>query len=573
MGNVRQLITNVGYPANSVLLLLGFGLQEYCEYPIGSGNYYSYGNESGTENLIGSITGSRRKDVSTTGHDAGFEFWPSEAAWDTIWVIGRGDTVDIPYWPQYVGISDQDFVCRYSDYYGDQIPWGGEPHQSPQYIDIIQTSHAWSIPPYDEVILTQFYIIPTKQDLHEVYIGYWWHPRLGNGLSITGNDDCNKYYPDLNMMSIYDTDAVRDDDGLIGPAGMMVFPPENIDPDSYTTVYSNVYDITDKSDEVIYDWLASETSYENSCDRIWRGWQAIMLRFGPLELEVGDTLHYMVGQIFGEGEEGMLENARWLKKLKETDFRTPGPPPYPKLRASIANHQTILEWDPQPGEKNPEIWTDSTRLDNEIEPQPFEGYRVYKSTQSQYGPWTLLTEYDIDNNDFFGNTGLKYEYVDRGLVNNLEYYYSVTSFSKPDIISRQKSIESNINLNSVVVTPGTAAPSTVTDEIAVIPNPYRGDIAYKDYKPAWEVVPSGNSWHESDRRIQFINISSPSEIKIYSLAGDLINTLEHNDPERGFADWNLTSRIGQTVASGIYLYSVEDLKNGKVHVGKFVIIK
>ncbi len=129
---------------------------------------------------------------------------------------------------------------------------------------------------------------------------------MGNGLSITGNDDCNKYYPDLNMMSIYDTDAVRDDDGLIGPAGMMVFPPENIDPDSYTTVYSNVYDITDKSDEVIYDWLASETSYENSCDRIWRGWQAIMLRFGPLELEVGDTLHYMVGQIFGEGEEGAV---------------------------------------------------------------------------------------------------------------------------------------------------------------------------------------------------------------------------------------------------------------------------
>jgi hypothetical protein len=184
-----------------------------------------------------------------------------------------------------------------------------------------------------------------------------------------------------------------------------------------------------------------------------------------------------------------------------------------------------------------------------------------------------LAEFDIAGNDFFGNTGLQYEYVDGGLVNNLEYFYAVSSFSKPDIISEQASIESNMNLSAIVVTPGTAAPSTVTDEIAVIPNPYRGDVAYKNYKPAWEVIPTGDRWHESDRRIQFINIPSPCKIIIYSLAGDRIKTLFHDNPDRGFTDWYLTSDIGQTIASGIYLYSVEDTKNGNTHVGKFVVIK
>jgi len=42
---------------------------------------------------------------------------------------------------------------------------------------------------------------------------------------------------------------------------------------------------------------------------------------------------------------------------------------------------------------------------------------------------------------------------------------------------------------------------------------------------------------------------------------------------KGYKDWDLTSNVGQTVASGIYLFSAEDLKNNEVQTGKFVIIK
>ena len=37
--------------------------------------------------------------------------------------------------------------------------------------------------------------------------------------------------------------------------------------------------------------------------------------------------------------------------------------------------------------------------------------------------------------------------------------------------------------------------------------------------------------------------------------------------------WDLISRFNQAVASGLYLYSVEDASTGKRQVGKFVIIK
>ena len=149
----------------------------------------------------------------------------------------------------------------------------------------------------------------------------------------------------------------------------------------------------------------------------------------------------------------------------------------------------------------------------------------------------------------------------------------MVAFSKPDTVTNFPSQESTISGNAIAVTPGTAIPETV-GKVAVVPNPYRGDVRYQDFNPPWE-KPGGNRvrWTENDRRIQFINLPSPSEIKIYTMAGDLVETIQHNSLDKGFADWNLTSSIGQTVASGIYLFTVEDLRNGNTQVGKFVIIK
>jgi hypothetical protein len=38
-------------------------------------------------------------------------------------------------------------------------------------------------------------------------------------------------------------------------------------------------------------------------------------------------------------------------------------------------------------------------------------------------------------------------------------------------------------------------------------------------------------------------------------------------------EWDILSRYDQIIASGVYLYSVEDKESGNIKVGKFVIIK
>jgi hypothetical protein len=167
---------------------------------------------------------------------------------------------------------------------------------------------------------------------------------------------------------------------------------------------------------------------------------------------------------------------------------------------------------------------------------------------------------------------LEYQYVDEGLLNNFEYYYSVTGFSKVDAVVGFLSQESSISSNAKVAIPGTGTPESVGN-VAVVPNPYRADLYYNTFNPPWEnPAYFGGIWVEQDRRIQFINLPNQCTIKIFTVSGEEVRKIKHNDESRGFIDWNLTSAVGQTVAGGIYLFSVED-NNGNTQVGKFVIVK
>jgi hypothetical protein len=71
-------------------------------------------------------------------------------------------------------------------------------------------------------------------------------------------------------------------------------------------------------------------------------------------------------------------------------------------------------------------------------------------------------------------------------------------------------------------------------------------------------------------------------LRIFTISGDLVQTLRSDDVQTngklqkenegdGQATWNLISRNGQDVVSGIYLFSVES-QSGTSR-GKFVIIR
>lgn len=563
VGKVRQLVTNMGTidDSHDYVKTTYPGLL-YCEMPAGSNEEHVY--QGGI--WIGAVMpeGDTLVSVSRT-HFTPHEFFPTAAPWDTIWVATKGDTLDLPYWPGYTAVSDQDFICRYSDYNILNVT-----DHTPMFLDVIQRSYAWSSEPLDEFIVFNYDIIPTKFNLKNIYLGYWIHGEIGNN-DVADNfiDELTLFFPDKHM--VIGKDGEGGNDGTaISPIGIKIMSPV----DSLLRFTYRWYDHEDLAghgrDPFLFQHaMSSGVIMQNRPDQER---YHVSICFGPFaQLNIGDTLHFELAEVFGYGMEDLETNAEYLEFLRDRDYRVPFPPPPPPLRISIQSHQVHLNWQAREGDVNPEFYYDPYRGDNN--PQPFEGYRVYKSTISRQGPWTLLAEFDLPGNNISQDYGLDYDYTDTGLLNNVEYYYTITAFSKPDSATNFPSQESSKNARAITVVPGTPSPETV-GEVAVVPNPYRGDIAYHTYNPQWE-KPEGTRqrWLEQDRRIQFINLPAQCEIKIYTLAGDLIATRRHDDPTIGYEDWNLTSSVGQAIASGIYLFTVTDDKTGKVQVGKFVVIK
>jgi len=153
------------------------------------------------------------------------EFYPTAEPWDTVWVVNRGEIKNIPYWPggKYVGFSDQDFVCRYSDYGEASLV---VPDHNPLYVDVIQTSYSWSSKLLKDMIVFTFYVIPTKWDLKGVYITYWADPNVGyrsTSISEFAQDDYTLYYPDLKLGVGADAPGGFDGD-TESPIGFQIFP-------------------------------------------------------------------------------------------------------------------------------------------------------------------------------------------------------------------------------------------------------------------------------------------------------------------------------------------------------------
>lgn len=573
-GNVRQIILNRGRMSRNgnnadFPYLIG------CEYPPGSGDEHL----TSTGWWIGGIAPGYIKRVSVgAGRRSPDEFWPTEAPWDTIWVVNKGDTVDIGgikddstldiYWPKYTAVSDQDFVFRCNDYLilnpsaGSNIR---EPH-SPLYLEVIGTVYTWSSPPLDDVVFWTLYIIPKKFTLEDVYFALQFSGRVGNNYNNPGADDRSLYYPDHHMVAYEDGPGGQDGDVPGAAIGFKILPPPE-----YTIALEWTFTWGSEAlhrdfDADRYDAMSQNYIMENQDG--YYGSNAY-ISVGPFDADLGDTLKIQLAEILSTDLNSLVQKAEVIDQVIKNDFKFPSGVPSPPLQVTIRSKEVNLNWQ-HAAENNPETFKDPNRADD-VE-FPFEGYRLYKSTQSADGPWTLLGEYDIPNNEYGHNTGLVYEYTDIGLLNNIEYYYAVTSFTKPDNVFPWPSVESSKYQSAVEVIPGPKTPETV-GKVAVVPNPYRGDLVYSSYKPPWEKPPSGREWMEQDRKIQFINLPTRCEIKIYTLAGSYVARIEHDDPIRGYENWNMTSDVGQAIASGIYLFTVEDLVNGKAQVGKFVVIK
>ena len=69
----------------------------------------------------------------------------------------------------------------------------------------------------------------------------------------------------------------------------------------------------------------------------------------------------------------------------------------------------------------------------------------------------------------------------------------------------------------------------------------------------------------------FTHLPNQCDIKIFTVAGDLVRTLKHID-DLGIEYWDLKNDEGLEVAYGLYVYVIKT-RDGKKHIGKFSIIR
>ncbi|MEO7868410.1 MAG: hypothetical protein ABIU54_12290, partial [Candidatus Eisenbacteria bacterium] len=266
-------------------------------------------------------------------------------------------------------------------------------------------------------------------------------------------------------------------------------------------------------------------------------------------------------------------------------------PSSPTVRTRAGDGEVVVEWDDAP----------EVALAAGLVGDPsltFEGYKLYRLDDwrrvSRLPPaeqWERIAVYRADTSRFGGlplrtitdsllapigeTNGIplhpvgRYRVIDRGLHDGADYHYVVTSVVRvhapgdtlPSFVAESES--PFVAAFDQRVSPQSAA-RVGAPRAWVVPNPYRG-------RAQWDRPPVPGDAFTS--HLDFMGLPrARCTIRIYTLAGDFVAQLDHDGAAGdGQASWDLISRNGQEVASGIYLFTV-DAQTGR-QTGRFVVMR
>ena len=101
--------------------------------------------------------------------------------------------------------------------------------------------------------------------------------------------------------------------------------------------------------------------------------------------------------------------------------------------------------------------------------------------------------------------------------------------------------------------------------IHVVPNPYVATASFEPRNPI-------SRTERGERRLYFSGVPQQCTIRIYTLAGELVDTLYHDSTlDDGKVFWDMRTKDNMNLAYGLYLYHVESPEG--TFVGKFAVIK
>ncbi|HYM80166.1 MAG TPA: hypothetical protein VEY91_02000 [Candidatus Limnocylindria bacterium] len=508
-------------------------------------------------------------------------------------------------------ISDQDLDGEYSDRPA-RGPAGpqGERHR-PLSVLVRQRMLGFSLPAAEDFVVAQFTIVNQGPPLQDVYVGLYAQLVSGNKQAYSGWPPSTTSGPGSWYYKTYvDYDSTR---RLYREhyCAMLPFPDACNFP--YCPPWAAVQLLAVRPDTIAsktvslnwWSYSPGDTARDTDAERYVvlnngarmdprgciPGGQCspiMVLSVGPFAvLNLGDSVTVDYAFVGGDDEQELLDSADFAQFASDIGYRLPAPPPSPRVHVETGHGRVDFYWN-----DSPETAEDPTS------PAPgqrdFEGYRLYLGLDRQRP--NRIAQFDLVDTTGF-NTGLdavrlatprvvdgvtyRYHYAVTGLRDGFSYYGAVTSYDTGD--DQVASLESGLGQNKFQAVPSPAPGERAG--VQVFPNPYRVEARWDQGSLV------------RDHYLWFANLPGRAVLRIYTVAGDQIFETRFNgssyrgEGARGLYDprqdldtaaprlsgasfaWDLISDHGQAVATGLYLYAVEDLDSGSVTRGKFLVVK
>ena len=161
--------------------------------------------------------------------------------------------------------------------------------------------------------------------------------------------------------------------------------------------------------------------------------------------------------------------------------------------------------------------------------------------------FSLIRQYDVDDDlRFEFGTGLEFTFTDSNLLHGKKYWYAVTSFGIPGVTVNVIPLPDNpgsYRIDTLYTAPLESAlgrnatlvqlpfsPSSSAGRTIVVPNPTGWTVITPSSRAGGKAARS--IWNEWKRTIWFIHLPPTALIRIFSLTGDIVATIHHDDGGR-----------------------------------------
>lgn len=463
-------------------------------------------------------------------------------------------------------------------------------------LECTRVSRAWSYPAFNDFIIFEYTITnQSGANLTDVFVGFpyvirpsyqdilahnFWGDNLNVDDEIVGYDETQNilyaydFYPNESIPwswgnYIESRDELRTT-GYAGFAPLYADATKDGAPQPAVVFYAQLignsqqFTLASQSEAKMYKILNGEdTAFQAPEGEVL---SPIMVEgFGPYDLAAGETIRLvMVEAVNGlpqsEAVKGLVAQAKLpagLDSLRHTIARaqqlfdnnyvpTALAPPAPEVEFFVlpSSQEIVLTWDPVLDD-----WTDPLTGESD-----FEIYRIYRSDRAFTGPFRRIRDINITRSSsrsrYFDNDLGKWKYKDNAIQVGVGYFYTVTSVDADG----NESGMTNRNTKALVTA---SQPAENTLNVNVFPNPFR--------------LVSGLPTSGEESSIVFTNLPARCVIRIYTVSGELVRKLEHDNPNSGEEVWNQLTDSRQKTAAGIYLYTVEsDVGSAK---GTLLLIK